>query len=147
MRELVIHWTMDVGRSIDYLETRGDIDATRLAYYGFSWGAWNSPVFLAIETRFQAAVLLSGGVWVERDPEVEPTNFAPRVTMPILMVNGRDDFYFSVERSQLPLFRLLGTPGQDKRHVSVEGGHIVDDFQAVVREVLDWLDRYLGPVS
>jgi tRNA A-37 threonylcarbamoyl transferase component Bud32/dienelactone hydrolase len=146
MRELVIHWTMDIGRSIDYLETRSDIDATKLAYYGYSWGAWNGPVFLAIETRFKAGVFLSGGVWLERDPETEPTNFAPRVTTPVLMVNGRDDFWFPLERSQLPLFRLLGAPDRDKRHVAVEGGHTVDDWQAVVREVLDWLDRYLGPV-
>jgi hypothetical protein len=27
----------DFKRSIDYLETRKDIDSTRLAYYGISW--------------------------------------------------------------------------------------------------------------
>ena len=146
LREQVIHWTMDIGRSIDYLETRGDIDATRLAYYGFSFGAWNGPIFTAIETRFKASVFLSGGLWLERAPEIEPANFAPRATVPVLMVNGRDDFWFPLEGSQLPLFRLLGAPDRDKRHEALEGGHNPNDWQEVVKEVLDWLDRYLGPV-
>ena len=31
-------WAKDLSRTIDYLETRTDIDAARLAYYGVSWG-------------------------------------------------------------------------------------------------------------
>src|SRR5260370_25527322 len=39
------------------------------------------------------------------------------------MINGRYDFFFPVETSQLPLFRLLGAPAQDKLQVITEGGH------------------------
>jgi predicted esterase len=145
-RELVVHWTMDISRSIDYLETRSDIDATRVAYYGFSWGAWNGPIFTAIETRFKASILLSGGIWEEYAPEIEPTNFAPRATVPVLMVNGRDDFIFPVEMAQRPLYRMLGAQDRDKQHAVLEGGHVPDDWQSVVTKVLDWLDRYLGPL-
>jgi formylglycine-generating enzyme required for sulfatase activity len=147
LRERVIHWTIDISRSIDYLETRGDIDATKLAYYGFANGGWLGPIFTAIETRFKASVFLGGGLfWEEFPPEIEPTNFAPRATVPVLMVNGRDDFESPLEAAQLPLFRLLGAPDHDKRHALVEGGLVPDDMQAVVKEILDWLDRYLGPV-
>ncbi len=147
LRERVIHWAIDISRSIDYLETRDDIDATKLGFYGFSWGAWNGPIFTAVETRFKASVLLSGGLFVERDdPVVEPANFAPRSTVPVLMVNGRNDFWFPYEGSQLPLFRLLGAPDGDKQHVLLEAGHTPEDWQGVVRAVLGWLDRYLGPV-
>ena len=38
-RELRIAWSRDLGRAIDYLETRSDIDRTRLAFYGVSAGA------------------------------------------------------------------------------------------------------------
>ena len=41
------------------------------------------------------------------------------------MINGRYDFFFPVESSQDPMFRLLGTPAADKRHVVVEGSHEV----------------------
>ena len=38
-RDETIQQAKDLRRSIDYLETRPDIDAARLAYYGVSWGA------------------------------------------------------------------------------------------------------------
>jgi hypothetical protein len=43
------------------------------------------------------------------------------------------------------MFRLLGTPPAHKRHRLFESGHVPLERQAVMKEVLDWLDRYLGP--
>lgn len=42
-RDLVTQWAQDRGHSIDYLETRKDIDAHRLGYYGHSVGAVRGP--------------------------------------------------------------------------------------------------------
>jgi fermentation-respiration switch protein FrsA (DUF1100 family) len=98
-------------------------------------------------SRFKAAILSSGGFRVGVFlPEVDAFNFAPRVKIPVLMLNGRYDDLFPLESSQLPLFRLLGTPDKDKKHVVFEAGH--GDLPATeeVRESLDWLDKYLGPV-
>ena len=39
------------------------------------------------------------------------------------MLNGRYDHFFPAETSQLPFFRLLGTPDKDKKHVIYETGH------------------------
>jgi len=148
IRERMIHWTMDIRRSIDYVETRDDLDATRVGYYGFSAGAVFGPVFTANEPRFKASILFGGGLfWQEFAAEIEPANFAPAATAPVLMVNGRDDFIYPPNPSQEELFRLLGAPGQHKRHALLEGGHVPSDMQLVMREVLDWLDRYLGPVK
>ncbi len=44
------------------------------------------------------------------------------------------------------MFRLLGAAESNKRHFVVDGGHPAFN-QEVVREVLGWLDRYLGPVN
>ena len=60
-REHVIAWAKDVRRTVDYLETRPDIDRDRIAFMGPSWGAAMAPVFLAVEPRFKAAVLSSAG--------------------------------------------------------------------------------------
>ena len=79
-------------------------------------------------------------------PEVDGLNFAPRVRAPVLMINGRYDFGAPFETNQLPLFRLLGSPAKDKKHVVFDSGH-VPPWPDVVRETLDWLDRYLGPVT
>jgi hypothetical protein len=60
---------------------------------------------------------------------------------------GRFDFIFPVEKSQKPLINLLGTPAEHKRHVIFEGAGHVPPRIDLIREVLDWLDRYLGPVG
>jgi formylglycine-generating enzyme required for sulfatase activity/dienelactone hydrolase/predicted Ser/Thr protein kinase len=146
-RDLAIHWYQDLARSVDYLETRKDIDAGKIAYYGFSLGASRGVNFVALEKRFKASILLSGGLDYELfQPEVDPFNFASHVTTPTLMLNGREDFRFPLEESQKPLFRILGTPPEDKRHLVVPGGHVPARLD-VIKGVLDWLDRYLGPVE
>jgi dienelactone hydrolase len=145
-KEHVIAWAKDMRRTIDYLATRPDIDTTRLAYYGASWGGYLGGLMPAVEPRFKAAVLLVAGLEYQRgQPEVEPINFLPRITIPVLMLNGQYDHYFPVETAQRPMFRLLGTPPDRKRQVIVEGGHFVPRTE-LVGETLGWLDRYLGPV-
>jgi hypothetical protein len=63
------------------------------------------------------------------------------------MLNGRDDFERPLETSQRPLFRLLASPERDKRYVLFESGHAGYPMHDLIKEVLDWLDRYLGPVK
>jgi cephalosporin-C deacetylase-like acetyl esterase len=107
----------DLSRSIDYLETRPDIRADRIGFYGASLGGMFGP-FLALEGRIKAAVLADGAFpsWRGR-PEADPINFAPRVKIPVLMINGRYDFVLPVDRVQKPMFDWFGTPEKDKRHV------------------------------
>lgn len=57
--------------------------------------------------------------------QVTAMNFLPRIEMPVLFLGGRYDFVFPVETSQKPLFKLLGTPAEHKKHVIFEGaGHV-----------------------
>jgi pimeloyl-ACP methyl ester carboxylesterase len=80
--------------------------------------------------------------------EVNSWNFAPRVRVPVLMVNGRYDFIFPLETNQKPLFQALGTKEPDKRHVLYDGGHRnLVTRPDLIGEVLDWFDRYLGPTQ
>ena len=146
-KEHVIRWAKDLRRSVDYLETREDIDANRLAYYGTSWGGFWGPLMLAVEDRLKVGVLYVAGLGFQTmSPEVDVINFLPRVRVPVLMLNGRYDVLFPVETSQVPMFELLGSPAEDKRHILFEGGHFVPRHQ-LIQETVDWLDRYLGPVS
>jgi dienelactone hydrolase len=146
-RDHAIDWSKDLGRTLDYLETRHDFDSAKMAYLGFSLGGAQAPVLLANEKRFKAAVLLSAGFQLRHDlPEVDGFNFDPHVTTPTLILNGRYDDDFPVELSQRPLFQFMGTPTKDKKLVIYEGGHGVFPRPTAVREVLDWLDEYLGRV-
>ena len=63
------------------------------------------------------------------------------------MLNGKYDFIFPLENSQKPLFELLGAPAADKRHVTYDAGHVNLPRNQVVAEMVDWLDKYLGPVN
>ena len=146
-RDEAIQRSKDLRRSLDYLETRPDIDHNRLAYYGFSWGGLEGPISLALESRFKTAILADGGCDPGNPfPEVNPINFAPHIKIPVLMINGRYDPMRPIEGCQLPFFRLLGTPSSDKRLVLLESGHGLP-YTPWFKETLDWLDRYLGRVN
>ena len=77
---------------------------------------------------------------------MDELNFAPRVKVPVLMLNGHFDFFYPPETSQEPMFRLLGTPKEQKRRVVYETGHNIPRNE-LIKETLDWLDQYLGPVK
>jgi hypothetical protein len=141
----VSHKPPDVWRD-HALETRPDIDRGRLAFLGESWGGVMAPLLLGVEHRFKAAVLTAGGFRTRRDlPEVEALNFVTRVSTPVLFISGRYDSWFPPEGSQLPMFRLFGTPQKDKKHLLLESGHTLP-IPAQIGPTLDWFDRYLGPV-
>jgi formylglycine-generating enzyme required for sulfatase activity/dienelactone hydrolase len=147
-RDHVIAWAKDLSRSLDYLETRKDIDGTKVAYFGDSLGGIQGALLPAIEKRIKAAILSSGGLSLTAHPlpEADPFNFVTHVTIPVLMLSGRYDASFPLESSQRALFHFIGTPDKDKKQVIYEGGHGAFPRPDAVRECLDWLDRYLGPV-
>ncbi len=145
-REVVTQRALDVRRAIDFLESRTDVDRERIAFYGLSMGAVEGTIVGAVEPRLRALVLVAAGLDEGMPAEVDGLNFAPRVHVPVLMVTGRYDFALPFETNQVPLFRLLGSPEKDKKHVVFDTGH-VPPWPDVVRETLDWLDHYLGPVT
>jgi eukaryotic-like serine/threonine-protein kinase len=142
--ELVVQVVKDLRRSIDYLETRPDIDSRKLAFYGMSWGGALGAIIPAVEDRFATSVLLAGGVLDQARPEVHPINYVGRVTTATLMLNGRYDT--ALDAGIRPMFDLLGTPPEHKRLVLYDSDHIPPRNE-FVRETLAWLDRYLGPVE
>jgi dienelactone hydrolase len=146
-KDYVIMWGKDLARSIDYLETRRDIDAGRLAYYGLSWGGGLGAILPAVESRIKANVLYVAGLGFQHAlPEVDEINYIGHVKQPTLILNGELDFFFPAESSQRPMFELLGTPAAEKKRLVFAGGHSVPRTE-MIKESLDWLDRYLGPVG
>lgn len=141
--EYFIRVVKDLRRSIDYLETREDIDSGKLAFYGMSWGGLFAATIPAVENRLRANVVLSGGLKGRYRPEVDPINYITRVKIPTLMLNGKYDTILPPDTSQKPMFDLLGS--SDKQWKRFESDHIPprNDF---IREILTWLDRQFGPV-
>jgi pimeloyl-ACP methyl ester carboxylesterase len=139
-----------VARSLDYLATRSDIDSGKLAYLGDSMGSVEGIIAATLlQDRLKTAIFLDGGYFLDPPPPGgDHADFAPRMKKPVLMVNGRYDYVFPLEKSQEPLFKMLGTPEKDKEHIVLETPHdVTEQRPQLVKAVLDWLDRYLGRVN
>lgn len=146
-RTRMFQWRQDLGRLLDVLAARGDIDMNRIAYYGNSFGSSTMLPLLALEERFKTAVLIDAGFTYRPLPaEADAVNYVGHVTMPVIMLNGRHDYIFPLETAQLPLLTRLASPADQKRHVVFDAGHSDHPRGETIREVLGWLDRYLGPV-
>jgi dienelactone hydrolase len=145
-RPIQIQRLKDFKRCIDYLETRQDIDSDKLAYYGMSWGVEYGPKIAALEDRLKVNVFLAGGLKWDRRPAANPLNYITRVKTPTLMMSGKYDSSFDLETSIKPMFDLLGTPDEHKELKLYETDHIPPRNE-FIREILAWLDRYLGPVK
>jgi eukaryotic-like serine/threonine-protein kinase len=141
--ENLIAGVKDLRRSIDYLESRDDIDHEALAFFGHSWGGLNGPVVLAQEPRLSVAILYVPNLRPMLDtPEVSPVHALPRVRIPTLVLSSEFDSVMTLEESR-QLFDLLGTPATDKKLVVAPGGHFVPR-DMLIRHTLDWLDEYFG---
>ncbi len=146
-RDHMVMWSKDVGRSIDYLHSRPDIDKAKIGYIGYSWGAGMAPLFLAVEPRISLALLNVGGFYLQASlPEADPVNFASRVKIPVVMLNGKYDFFFPTETSQEPMFRALGTPAEHKHRVVYDVSHTIPRSE-MIKEYVAWLDKYWGVSS
>jgi len=118
-REHVIQWSKDLGRSLDYLETRSDITMDRLGYFGISWGASTAPIMIAVEPRIKAAVLVKAGLdMIPSQPEIDPLNFVTRVRVPTRMA---------------------------KDMIVMEGAGHFTPRKRIYSETLDWFDRFPAP--
>jgi pimeloyl-ACP methyl ester carboxylesterase len=130
---------------LDYMETRPEIDMSRVAHVGFSFGATGRAIILAaLEPRIRSIVYMGGGVLPNfQFPEIHAANFAPRVTQPTLVLSGRYDEEVPYEPYGRSLFELL--PGPNKRLELVDSGHLpTPELRNPI--INDWLDETLGPV-
>ncbi|MFL5327990.1 MAG: protein kinase domain-containing protein [Gemmataceae bacterium] len=141
-----ISFGQDLMRAIDYLHERGDIDMSRLGYYGFSLGAELGGSFLALEPRIRAAVLEAGGLPNEplrKDRFVlEWRHYLPEIRIPVLMLNGQVDPIYPVNESQVAMFQLLGSSIKEQ-YIHPTGHHMLaPDIKFTKMQA--WFDRHFG---
>ena len=64
---------------------------------GFVYGQAMGAILPAVEPRIKLCILLSPGFNLQKAlPEADQINFAPRIMIPVLMINGRYDFFYPV---------------------------------------------------
>ena len=146
-RRLSMLWQQDMSTAIDYIESRPDLDAQHIGFFGVSRGAsFAGALNLALEPRIRAATLAAGGFWIHGPvhPMIDLINYAPRITLPVLMLSGRYDHIYPYEQSQKRTLELLGTPPDRKSQIEYDTGHFTLPPNRVAADVTDWFDRYLG---
>jgi serine/threonine protein kinase/formylglycine-generating enzyme required for sulfatase activity len=145
-RDRIVNWITDLRRGLDYLETRSDLNAGRIACYTLSAGARTGVILTAVENRYRSIFMAAGGVrkasmqWL---PETNPINFAPHISAPKLIMHGRYDEILTWKSDVEPVYKLLREP---KRLVLYDAGH-GPPFELFVTTMNGWLDETLGPVG
>lgn len=145
--EIIARWIQDLGRTLDYLEQRPDIDGESVAYIGLSLGASLAPTLLPFERRFRGVIVYSGGFGVRETQSAiaERTALAGRMTADVLMLGGTQDFHLPVEPHQRAMFEAFGAPDANKRFREFDSGHWPLPMNAVVQETVGFLDRLREP--
>jgi len=144
--DLAVADVVDIRRALDYLETRPDIDASRIGFVGASSGAHTGLPVTALDPRYRSVLFAGTGVYPNDrngQPAVNRINFAPRVRAPKLILAGRYDESHPLRTDVEPLFALFPQP---KRLVVYDGGHI-PALEIFVKTVNGWLDESLGRVE
>jgi pimeloyl-ACP methyl ester carboxylesterase len=144
-RDFVVHRVTDIRRGIDYLETRDDVDARKIALYAPSAGARSALVTGALEQRYGCVFLIGAGIMPDDAriiPEANTINFAPHINGPKLMLQGKFDEDTPLKTQSEPLFKLLREP---KEMILFDGGHVPTP-ETTVPIATKFLDDNLGPV-
>ena len=124
-RAEAVQTVIDARRAIDLLVARADVDAARIGYYGFSYGAWLGAITAAVDKRVSLVVLRSGGPQILAEiarassrtltPEytavmarVDQMAYAPAISAPVLVQNGSRDTTYTAEQMRAWQERIGG---------------------------------------
>ena len=144
--DYVVTQVTELRRGLDYLESRKDLDASRIAFMGPSAGSWAGVLLTGLESRYRSVLFIGTGINPTEATDIPPTNrihFAPRIAAPKLMIQGLYDEDSPLKSAAEPLFRLFREP---KRLFVYEGGHAPPP-SILVPNATQWLDETLGPVE
>jgi serine/threonine protein kinase/formylglycine-generating enzyme required for sulfatase activity/predicted esterase len=133
----------DLRRGLDYLATRKEVDMDKLAFFGPSAGAQIGLVLAAVEPRYKAVVMMGAGLSpVPRVPEAMPSNFAPFIRAPKLIIQGRYDEDTPLKSRTEPLMKVLAEP---KELLVFDAGHVAPP-EVLLPALNKFLNQYIGSV-
>lgn len=144
-RDVVVNWATDHRRGLDYLGTRGDVDARKIACYGVSVNP-RKLTLIAVESRYAAVVLLGARLlksWSGMIAETYGANFAPHIRAPKMVLHGRYAEIVPYRTEGEPLYKLLCEP---KELLVFDQGHVpLPEISVPI--INRWLDKTLGMVN
>ena len=140
----ISHVVKDYRRTLDYLETRDDIDMNKIAFYGMSLGPTLGTYLTAVDKRIKTSIFYAGGLQRETRPESAEVHYLTRIDVPVLMLNGRYDSIFGLDGIN-SMYKYIGTLEPDKKIIFYDTDHLAPQ-EELIKETLGWLDHYFGKV-
>jgi len=163
-------YEVPVAAVIDYVETRSDLDANRLAIWGVSLGGYYAARAAALEPRAKAAVTLSGpfdwGAYWDQLPAITRAAFqarcgakddaqarvragelslvgvAEKITCPLFVVGGKLDRVIPYQDAERLAAEALGPV---RTAIIEDGGHVANNRGYLYRtQTADWLAEQLA---
>jgi dienelactone hydrolase len=155
----------DLQRAVDVLRARANVDDERIAYHGTSYGAAMGALFVGVERRIEAAVLVVGdgglvshftgpedanvvqsevscaalGDWVESMTPIEPIRFLPLASpTALLLQSGRLDNLVPEADAE----ELHAAAPEPRTIRWYSAGHGLD--QQALDDRLNWLHETIG---
>ena len=154
----------DLQRAVDVLHARANVDDDRIAYSGLSYGGAMGALFVGIERRLKAAVLMVGdgglvshftgpedlgvmaglscatrNAWFRAMVPIEPIRFIPHASpTALLLQNGRLDNLVPVADSEA----LHAAVPEPRTILWYNAGHALN--QQAVADRHEWLTQQIG---
>jgi hypothetical protein len=154
----------DLQAAVDVLRAQPNVDDQRIAYLGISYGGAMGALFVGIERRIKAAVLVVGdgglvshftgpedsnvmaglscatrAAWLQAMVPIEPIRFVRHASpTPLLLQSGRFDTLVPVADAQ----ELHTAAASPKTILWYDAGHSLN--QQAVFDRLDWLHDQIG---
>ena len=136
------HAVANVIRAHSLIRSLPEVDASRTALTGISWGGYLTCIVASLDDRFRAAVPVYGcgflgdnSHWVgpnfskmSAEHRVkwltlyDPSQYLPACRVPILFVNGTNDFAYPLD-SYMKSYRLVPGPRNIRVTVNMPHGH------------------------
>lgn len=133
------HAVANVIRAHSLIRSFPEVDAERTAVTGISWGGYLTCIVSGLDNRFKAAVPVYGcgflhenSAWIDRLGKMsteqrkrwvtlwDPSQYLPAVSMPILFVNGTNDFAYPLDSY---MKSIAAVPGSKELCITVKMPH------------------------
>ena len=153
-RDIISQTVFDLRRAVDFIETREELDAQRIGYYGISLGGITGTIFCGIDDRIKVPIVaLAGGqlnLLYEKEALtkeakdfvsiIEPLNFVKQIApRPFLMLNAKNDEIVPPLMSTL-LFKAAQEP---KEIIWYDAKHRDAPLDIIFGDGLNWFKKYL----
>ncbi|MAI30746.1 MAG: hypothetical protein CMM07_03625 [Rhodopirellula sp.] len=133
---------------LDYVASQGDLVSGQTCLLAFGATGEDAVRLLALDDRLQTGVLVATGYKKQsklglRFRDISRKTFgayhyAPRVTQPVLMINGSLDLEYPELTCQLPLFNEVGSSVKERLQIGGSLLHEPQHLNEVLVHVVDW---------